>query len=83
VGYSRRIIPESRWGAPELVARFSHVDLDDGPVQGGWFDKTYLGINWWATQRWKFGIGWGHTWLDRSGETGETNSLQARMQWIY
>jgi hypothetical protein len=33
-------------GVPELVVRFSHVNLDDGAVQGGSFDKTYLGINW-------------------------------------
>ena len=72
-----------RWGAPELVARFSHEDLDDGAVQGGKFDKTYLGLNWWATRRWKLGFGWGHTWLDRFGTTGVTDSFQTRLQWIY
>jgi phosphate-selective porin OprO and OprP len=83
VGYARRVMPEGRWGAPELVARFSHVDLDDGIVQGGNFDKTYLGLNWWATRRWKVGVGWGHTWLDRFGKTGETDSFQVRFQWIF
>lgn len=83
VGYARRIMPKGHWGAPELVARFSHVDLDDGAVQGGSFDKTYLGINWWATRRWKFGIGWGHTWLDRFGTTGNTDSFLTRIQWVY
>jgi len=83
VGYARRVMPQSPWGAPELVARFSHVDLDDGPVRGGSFDKTYLGFNWWATRHWKFGIGWGHTWLDRFDQAGVTNSLQTRLQWIF
>lgn len=83
VGYARRVMPKGRWGAPELVARFSHVDLDDGPVRGGSFDKTYLGLNWWATRHWKFGIGWGYTWLHRFGQTGVTNSLQTRLQWIF
>ncbi len=83
VGYARRVMPKGRWGAPELVARFSHVDLDDGVVQGGTFDKTYLGINWWATRRWKFGFGWGHTWLDRFTKTGVTESFQTRLQWVY
>jgi phosphate-selective porin OprO/OprP len=83
VGYARRVMPKGHWGAPELVARFSHVDLDDGAVQGGSFDKTYLGINWWATRRWKFGIGWGHTWLDRFGTTGNTDSFLTRIQWVY
>ena len=83
VGYARRVMPQGRWGAPELVARFSHEDLDDGVVQGGSFDKTYLGINWWATRRWKTGCGWGRTWLDRSDMTGVTDSLMVRLQWIY
>ena len=83
VGYARRVMPSGRWGAPELVARFSHEDLVDGAVQGGKFDKTYLGINWWATRRWKVGFGWGHTWLDRFGKTGVTDSVLTRIQWIY
>ena len=83
VGYARRVMPRGRWGAPELVARFSHVDLDDGVVRGGSFDKTYLGINWWATRRWKFGVGWGRTWLDRFDGTGVTDSVHTRFQWVY
>jgi phosphate-selective porin OprO/OprP len=83
VGYARRVMPKGRWGAPELVARFSHVDLDDGTVHGGKFDKTYVGINWWATRRLKLGFGWGHTWLDRFGKTGVTDSFLTRFQWIY
>jgi phosphate-selective porin OprO/OprP len=83
VGYARRVMPKGRWGAPELVVRFSHLDIDDGPVKGGSFDKTYLGINWWATRRWKLGFGWGHTWLDRFETTGLTDSFHTRLQWIY
>lgn len=83
VGYARRVIPTQRWGAPELVARFSCEDLDGGSVSGGTFYKTYFGINWWATRRAKAGIGWGHTWLDRFGTTGNTDSVLTRLQWIY
>jgi phosphate-selective porin OprO and OprP len=83
VGYARRVMPTGRWGAPELVVRFSREDLDDGLVHGGTFNKTYVGLNWWATRRWKWGAGWGHTWLDRFGTTGVTDSLQLRWQWIY
>lgn len=82
-GYARRVMPNGRWGAPELVARFSHEDLDDGVVHGGTFDKTYLGLNWWATRRWKLGMGWGHTWLDRFDTKGVTDSVHTRIQWIY
>lgn len=83
VGYARRVMPEGRWGAPELVVRFSRENFDDGLVQGGSFDKTYLGVNWWATRRWKLGCGWGRTWLDREDKTGVTDSFMTRIQWIY
>ena len=52
-------------------------------VQGGTFDKTYVGLNWWATRRWKFGAGWGHTWLDRFATTGKTDSFHTRFQLVY
>ena len=83
VGYARRVIPTGRWGAPELVVRYSNLDLDDNTVQGGSFEKTYLGLNWWATKRWKFGIGWGRTWLDKNGVTGVTDAVLSRIQWVY
>jgi len=83
VGYSRRVTPTGYWGAPELVLRFSHVDLSDEAVQGGSYDKTYLGINLWASREWKLGLGWGRTLLTRSGQTGRTDSLLMRVQWIF
>nr|WP_313737728.1 porin [Sphingobium yanoikuyae] len=83
VGYARRVIPKGRWGAPELVARYSEMDLDDNGIEGGRFKKTMLGLNWWATTRWKFGASWGHTWLDRFGERGESDTVLTRIQWIY
>jgi phosphate-selective porin OprO/OprP len=83
VGYARRVIPKSRWGAPELVARFAHVDLADGVVDGGEFDRVSLGLNWWASQRWKLGVTWGRTWLDAEGIEGEADSFLARVQWIF
>jgi len=83
VGYTGRIFPQYHWGAPELVARFSRVDLIDGPVQGGKFYKTYLGVNWWMSRQWKLGFGWGHSWLDRFGTTGITDSFLTRLQWVF
>ena len=81
--YARRVRPSDPNGAVELVARVSRIDLDDGAVSGGRFTKTYLGANWWATNRWKFGGGWGRTWLDAKGERGVTDALLVRAQWIY
>jgi hypothetical protein len=82
--YDRTVgISDCRWGAPESAVRFSHEHLDDGVLHGGTIDETYVEFDWWATQRWKFDLGWGHTWLKRFGETGVTDSLQTRWQWIY
>lgn len=82
-GIARRILPTKRWGAPELVVRFSRLDFDDGLVRGGTMDKTYLGINWWVTNRGKAGFGWGRTWLERDGLEGRTDSFLTRLQWIH
>jgi phosphate-selective porin OprO/OprP len=81
--YSRRILPTGPSGALEWVARLSRVDLDDGAVSGGRFTKSYVGANWWATNRWKLGVGWGRTWLDAKGQTGVTDAVLARIQWVY
>ena len=80
VGYARRIVPAHSWGAIELVARYSHVDLDDGLVTGGTFNRPSFGVNWWATRRWKFGVDWGRTTLYRFGTTGVTESVLVRAQ---
>jgi phosphate-selective porin OprO/OprP len=82
-GSLKRIMPEGRWGAPELVVRYSAVDLSSGGIAGGRYDRIELGANWWATTRWKFGMIYGHIWLDRFGDEGRTNSFVTRLQWIY
>ena len=45
-GYARRILPQGRWGEVELIGRYGHVDLDDGPVRGGTRDGWWPGVNW-------------------------------------
>lgn len=81
-GYARRVVPKGHWGAHEVVAQFTHVDLEDGVIHGGSFDRFGLGFNWWATYGWKIGFGWGHIRLYDGGTTGTTNSLQTRLQWV-
>ena len=82
-GYARRVIPKGRWGAPELVARYAQVDLDEPLVAGGSFTNAYLGVNWWAAKRWKLNLGWTRTWLDNEGVNGVTDTVLARFQWVY
>ncbi|MFN7399213.1 MAG: OprO/OprP family phosphate-selective porin [Sandaracinobacter sp.] len=82
-GLLKRIMPTGRWGAPELLARYAAVDLSSGRIDGGRYDRVEIGANWWATTRWKFGMTYGHVWLRRDGQTGRTQSLVTRLQWIY
>ncbi len=82
-GSVKRIMPTGRWGAPELVARYAAVDLSSTGIDGGRYDRIEVGGNWWATSRWKFGALYGHVWLRRDGQTGHTQSLLTRLQWVY
>lgn len=79
----KRTIPQGRWGAAELVARYSSVDLSSNGIDGGRYDRIELGANWWAATRWKFGMLYGHIWLERFGEQGRTSSFVTRLQWVY
>jgi phosphate-selective porin len=83
VGYARRIPVAHRFGEVELVGRVGHDDLDDAGVSGGTLNKWFLGVNWWATRRWKASIGYGNADLDRSALSGNTDILLWRLQWIY
>ena len=82
-GYARRILPQGRWGAVELIGRYGKVDLDDGTVRGGTMDGWWAGVNWWANNRWKASVGYGTIDLDRFGIQGNTQTLLTRLQWIY
>jgi phosphate-selective porin OprO/OprP len=82
-GYARRVMPQGRWGAVELIARYGLVDLDDGPIAGGTMDGFWLGVNWWGNQRFKAGLAWGDVDLDRFDRTGNTKTLLSRLQWIF
>src|SRR5262245_19447134 len=83
VAYARRILPQHKMGAFEIVGRYSHVDVDDGLVEGGIFDRGTIGLNWWATRRWKIGFDYGLINLDRDGLNGVTHAFPTRLQSVY
>lgn len=83
VGYARRIIPKSRFGAVELVGRFGYLEMEDTLIKGGRMAKWYGGANYWASKTWKFGIGYGLARLDRFDTIGWTQYFITRVQWIY
>jgi hypothetical protein len=48
------------------------VDVTDQLVEAGVFDRGTIGLNWWATRRWKIGFDYGLIELDRFGIRGVT-----------
>lgn len=82
-GYARRVQPQGRWGALELMARYGRVSLDDANVHGGTMHGVWGAVNWWATRRWKFSVQYGDISLDRFDQVGHTREVLSRVQWIY
>jgi phosphate-selective porin len=82
-GYTRRVKPDGKNGALELVFRVSKLDLTTKNIDGGMLTKFTWGLNWWASQYWKAGVSYGVSNLDKGGLIGVTNSMQFRIQWIY
>jgi len=83
VGYARRVLPERRWGAVELIARYGEVDLTDRDLDGGVLEKWFAGVNWWASRRWRISLGYGTALLDKNSLEGATRQTLLRVQWIF
>jgi len=67
-------------GAWEVAARYSKIDLTDGAVSGGVFDRWSGALSWYPTSEWRLEFNYGYGRLDRSGITGLTRFYQLRLQ---
>jgi phosphate-selective porin OprO/OprP len=67
-------------GAWELAARYSHIDLTSGTLDGGEFDRWSGAISWRPTVRWRLEFNYGHGRLEKAGLVGFTNFYQLRLQ---
>ncbi|MEJ2581220.1 MAG: porin, partial [Acidobacteriota bacterium] len=83
LGYAGAIKPTGRFGAVELVVRYSHLDFNHGSIEGGVLDRWGLGANLWASTQWKIGISYGDADLDKYGTRGNTKMLLVRLLWMY
>ncbi|HEY5656183.1 MAG TPA: porin [Myxococcota bacterium] len=78
-----RIKPERRfaprkgdWGALELAARYSYLDLTDENIRGGIQSGVTVGANWYLYSNLRFMLNWVHS--HRNG-VGDQDAVQGRL----
>jgi phosphate-selective porin OprO/OprP len=87
-------LAEGGWGAWELGARISYIDLNDnftaglplasqpGAVAGGKQTAFTLGLNWYVNSNMRFMLNYVHADIDRKSLTAPTNSIGATVDAI-
>lgn len=68
------------WGAWEVAARLSYVDLDHGDVEGGRLAMLMGGVNWHLHShvKWRFNYGFGH--VSGHAPAGNLNIFETRIE---
>jgi len=79
-GVFRGVSPQNPGGAWELTARYSNVDLDDGPIEGGEETNWTLGVNWYANSRVRLMANYINVNTDRRGVSDDPNIFLMRAQ---
>ncbi|NJN05249.1 MAG: hypothetical protein HC814_00935 [Rhodobacteraceae bacterium] len=89
-GIFDRVVPrqnfnfgEGGWGAWELTARCSYLDLDDGNIDGGRLSMLMAGVNWHLHShvKWRFNYGFGH--VTQAGDGDSLNVFQTRIEFDF
>ncbi len=81
----KAVVGRGGFGAWQLAARYSSVDLNDHEIEGGQADSVTVGINWFPTSTLRFSGNYVNI-LDNDGGAhhGEEPSLlQVRGQWAF
>ncbi len=90
IGVPARIIPikdlsrkNGTWGAWQVAARISYLDLSSATVNGGRVMESTLGLNWWWNRYLRWQLNYGYTVIEGGLTPGHLQILQARMQLMY
>jgi phosphate-selective porin OprO/OprP len=87
-GAFREVIPKrplfsGGYGAVELVARFSDIDLNSEKISGGKFKRFTPMVNWYLTDYLRLVATYGVGRLDRFNLRGTTQFFQTRLQFEF
>ena len=74
------VVPSHDWGAFELAARYSTVDLNDGSVMGGSEHDWTVGLNWYLGQHLKLQANYVRAFSDRKGLVLNPSVAELRAQ---
>ena len=74
-----RSVQENGWGALELAARWSSVDLSDRNVQGGEMQIASAGVNWWLTTTFMVNFNYRYIVNDRFNLEGTSSGAMLRV----
>ena len=80
-----QIRPKGEYGAFELAARYSTIDLNDGLVTGGEEENWTAGANWYINRNMRVMLNYvnAKTQPGSNGQNEEANALIARFQIAY
>ena len=67
------------WGAWEVSARWSSIDLTDGPIDGGEMDILSLGLNWWLSPIFNVNMNYRYITNDVGGISGDASGFMTRV----
>ncbi len=68
---------DGSWGAFQVAARYSYLDLDDADIQGGQEDDLTVGLNWQLFSNARVMLNYVHGWVR---DQGDVNGGQTRFQ---
>jgi phosphate-selective porin OprO/OprP len=83
-GSFRGIDPKRKWGAVELAARYSTLDLNDGGVDGGDEDNVTAGLNWYIRRNLRLMFNYIHVMSHPAGGGHDNPEIfQARIAFFF
>jgi phosphate-selective porin OprO/OprP len=72
--------PKHGYGAVELLARYSRLELEDGGIDGGRQHDTTLGVNWYLTSHFKLQANYVRADASRRGVHTTPEAVEFRAQ---